>query len=308
MATLKELRVADPVLTNLAIGYHNAEHVGETIMPVVEIDKEAGKIPKFGREAFRKRSTIRQPRASSNRITPEALGSLDVNLDEHDLEYPTDYREQHEAAFDARAYALSVVQDSMSLTREMQIAELALDDTNYAASNKIALTGTSQFSDPNADVFGIFDDAKMAVKRAIGRDPNSGIIPADVFKVLKTHPQLVDKIKYVQKGVLTLPLLAELLDIPYLAIGAATWADAGNNLFDIWSKHIPLAYVPAKDPNRKRNIYEPSYGYSIRRKGSLIADSYSENGGKVELVRCTDIIRPYLLGADAGFLIKNAIA
>lgn len=304
---LAKLRVADPVLTKLAYGYHNAEHVGETIMPIVEIDKEAGKIPKFGREAFRQRQTIRKIRSASNRIEPEDIDGLDVVLDEHDLEFPIDYREQHEAAFNLRSYALGVVQESISLTREVQIKDLAYDDTKYAAANKVVLTGADKFSDPTSDVFGIFDDAKMAIKRSIGRAPNSGIIPADVFKVLKTHPQLIDKIKYVQKGVLTLPLLAELLDVPYLAVGAATTAGVADDLTDIWSKHIALAYVPAKDPNRKLTIYEPSYGYSIRRSGGLVVDTYVEGGGKIELVRCTDIIRPHLLGADAGYLIKDAI-
>ena len=42
---LQALRVQDPVLTNLAQGYHNLELVGEVLMPTVEIDKEAGKIP-----------------------------------------------------------------------------------------------------------------------------------------------------------------------------------------------------------------------------------------------------------------------
>lgn len=49
---LQKLRVQDPVLTELAQGYHNNELVAETLMPTVEIEKEAGKIPTFGRLAF----------------------------------------------------------------------------------------------------------------------------------------------------------------------------------------------------------------------------------------------------------------
>ena len=53
MSRLSSLRVVDPVLTNLAIGYSNTQTVGEVLCPFVEVEKEAGKIPKFGKEAFK---------------------------------------------------------------------------------------------------------------------------------------------------------------------------------------------------------------------------------------------------------------
>lgn len=307
MSRLAKLRVADPVLTALAQGYHNNDLVGETLMPIVEIDKETGKVPTFGREAFKVRETKRQLRAQSNRMEPEDIGSIDVNLDEHDLEYPIDYREDHEAAFPIRKYALSVVQDSIALVRETQVAALALDDANYEASNKVVLSGTSKFTDSTSDPFGVFDDAIAAVKRSIGRKPNSCVIPSDVWKVLKTHPALIEKIKYVQRGILTPELFAELVGLKQVKIGEAVTTTDGTTLTDIWSKHICLSYSALQSNGNKGTIYEPSFGYTIRRKGSLEVDTYVEAGGKIELVRCTDIIKPHLLGKAAGYLIKDCV-
>lgn len=305
---LKNLRIVDPVLTNLAQGYHNNQLVGEILMPVVEIEKEAGKVPVFGREAFKVRETIRQIRNPSNRMVPEDISTTDVNLDEHDLEYPIDYREDREAAFPLKRYALSVVQDSMALKRETQVAALALNEANYDATNKMVLSGTSQFSDNTSDPFGVFDDAITAIKRSIGRSPNVCVIPANVWKELKTHPALIDKIKYVQKGILTPDSFAELVGLDRVAIGAATYMDTSDQLQDIWKNHIVLAYSALKSSGEKGTIYEPSYGYSVRRQGSLKVDTYVENGGKIELIRCTDIIKPHLLGKAAGFLIKDCVA
>lgn len=308
MATLNQLRVSDPVLTNLALGYHNSALVGEVLMPIVTIEKEAGKVPTFGRESFRVRNTVRAVRAKSNVINPEDLGSMDVMLDEHDLAYPVDYREENEAFFSVKAYGLQVVQDSIFLMREKQIATLACDETKYATKNKIALTGTDQFSDPKSNPFNVIDDAKTQVKRSIGRTPNSMVIPQDVFDALKKNEKILDKMKSLHVAILTPELLASWFEIAEVAIGAAVTADDSDNLTDIWSKHIVLAYVPAKDPNRQRIVYEPSYGYTIRRDGGLVVDTYPGEGNKVTYVRCTDIMRPHLLGADAGYLIKDAIA
>ena len=60
---LKQLRIVDPVLTNIARGYRNAQFIGEALFPVVSVDKEGATIPKFGKEAFRLWETERAIRA-----------------------------------------------------------------------------------------------------------------------------------------------------------------------------------------------------------------------------------------------------
>ncbi|EQA04861.1 hypothetical protein HPS12939_1792, partial [Glaesserella parasuis 12939] len=50
-----------------------------------------------------------------------------------------------------------------------------------------------------------------------------------------------------------------------------------------------------------------SYGYTVRRKDGLFVDTYQEKGGKVEIIRCTDINAPFLVGKSAGYLIKGCI-
>lgn len=80
-----------------------------------------------------------------------------------------------------------------------------------------------------------------------------------------------------------------------------------GELKDIWSKAIVLAYVAPPSKEKKQNIYEPSFGYTVRRKNGLYVDTYTEVGGKVEIVRTTDINKPYIVGKAAGYLIKGCI-
>ncbi len=68
-----------------------------------------------------------------------------------------------------------------------------------------------------------------------------------------------------------------------------------------------MAYVAnGKDKGKKGNIFEP-YGYTVRRKDGLFVDTYQEKGGKVEIIRCTDINAPFLVGKSAGYLIQGCI-
>lgn len=303
---LQALRVQDPVLTNLAQGYHNLELVGEVLMPTVEIDKEAGKIPKFGRLAFRLPSTVRNLRGTSNRLDPEDITAIDVALEEHDVEYAIDYREENEAIFSLRQFALNTTQDVIALGREKEVATLALDESKYDAGNKVTLSGTSKITSKQADIFAMFDTGIRAVKRAIGRKPNVCVIAGDVWAALKEHPAVIEKLKYSQVAIVTPEVFAKLIGIDTVKIGEAVYEES-SQLKDIWSDAIVLAYVAPRSAERKGTVYEPSYGYTVRRQGGLFVDTYKENGGKLEVIRTTDIHKPHLLGSAAGYLIKGCL-
>jgi len=172
--------------------------------------------------------------------------------------------------------------------------------------NKVTLSGTSQFTDPNSDPIGVIKTGIRAIKRTTGRKPNVCAISGDVWEVLSEHPKVLEKIKYVATAVLTPEDFAKLIKVDRVVVGEAVHEQAGE-LKDIWSKAIVLAYVAPASKEQKQNIYEPSFGYTVRRKNGLYVDTYTEVGGKVEIVRTTDINKPYIVGKSAGYLIKGCI-
>ena len=54
-------RVIDPILTEVAQGYKNADMVGMALFPYVPVAQRGGKIITFGKEAFRLYNTGRTP-------------------------------------------------------------------------------------------------------------------------------------------------------------------------------------------------------------------------------------------------------
>lgn len=307
MGRLSKLRVADPVLTNLAIGYSNDQLVGDALMPFVLVDKEGGTIPVFGKEHFKLYATERALRAKSNRISPEDIGAIDIALDEHDLEYPIDYREDAESAFPLQARATAVVTEGIRLRHEVMVATLAQNPASYPTGNKIALSGTSQFTDvANSDPEGVITDAKAAVRAKIVREPNTMVIGYAAWMALKKHPKLRAILSDTRQRVLQLNDLRDIFEIPNIYVGRAVTANDAGVVSDVWGDNIVLAYVPQTDM-AQRSPYEPSYGYTLRRRGQPVVDTRTEDG-KIELIRNTDIFRPYLLGADAGYLISNTNA
>lgn len=303
---LSQLRIVDPVLTALARGYRNAQFIGEALFPIALMDKEAGVIPLFGKEAFRLWETERAIRAESNVMTPDDVGELDVVLREHDLSYPVDYREQAESMFDAERRGSKRVVDGIDLRREVACANLAQNPATYLSGAKIALAGASQWSNNGGDPIQAVEAGKEVVRARIGVRPNTITMGASVYACLKFHSKLWAALGANDVKLITLEHLKVLFGVENIFIGEALAGD--TTTADIWSDNLTLAYV-AKPASGEQADYEtPSFGYTLRRKGMPEIDTYDGAGGKVRYVRNTDIYKPVVVGADAAYLISDIVA
>ncbi|WP_405119211.1 hypothetical protein [Pseudomonas leptonychotis] len=300
---LKQLRIVDPVLTALARGYRNAQFIGEALFPIAMMDKEAGVIPLFGKEAFRLWDTERAIRAESNVMTPDDVGELDVVLREHDLAYPVDYREQAESMFDAERRGSKRVVDAIDLRREVACATLAQNPATYLAGAKVTLAGASQWSNGGGDPVGAVEMGKEVVRARIGIRPNTITMGASVYASLKFHPALRAALGADETKLITLEHLKVLFGVDNIFIGEALAGD--TTTADIWSDNLTLAYVARPAAGEQSDFETPSFGYTLRRKGMPEIDTYEGNGGKVRYVRNTDIYKPVVVGADAAYLIAD---
>lgn len=310
MGRLSKLRVVDPVLSALAIGYSNAAFVGDQLLPFVTVDKEGGKIPRFGKDAFKVYATERALRAKSNRINPDDVDGIDISLEEHDLEFPIDYREDAESAFPLQAHATNRVVEGIRLRHEAMVAGMTQNPANYPVGNKVALSGSDVFSDPLSDPEGVVDDAKAAVRNKIVKEPNTMVIGYSAWRVMKRHPALKAILSDTRSRLVQLADLREIFEIENIVVGKGIYTTDAGVVTDLWGGNLVLAYVPTAAPSVAgdapvRSAYEPSFGYTLRKKGNPVVDTRTEDG-KLEIIRNTDIFRPYMLGAEAGYVVTGA--
>lgn len=316
MSRLSNLRIVNPVLTNLAVGYTNAAFVGTALMPYANVDKEAGLVPVFGRDNFRIHSTERALRAKSNRMDMQGVTTVPFALTEHDIETPIDYREEEESAFPLQAQATLTVTEVLRLRHEKMVADKVQDLASYAPSNRAALSGTTSFAHPDSDPEGVIDDAKAQIRAGIARHPNTLVIGYSMWRQLKRHPQLKAILSDTRSRLVQLADLREIFEIPNIYVGPGIYTTDAGTPVDIWGNKAVLAYVApvpevpmvpgqVTDPGAARSMYTPSFGYTLRKRGQPKVDTRTEDG-KLEVVRNTDIFAPFLLGADAGYLVSDA--
>lgn len=306
----KLARVIDPVLTGIAQGYVHAQRVGSVLFPRVDVLQHGGRVIEFGRESFFDYKAKRAPGANVQRIQfgyegkPFALDGFAL-----DAPIPREFMQDAETVpgVDLGKRAVNTLMDSLTLSLEIEQADLAANAGNYPSGNHLALSGTGCWNRPDSDPVGAVDDAKDQVRTTCGVEPNRMVISAKAFRALKNHPRIVERFKYTSAESITAKMLAGLFDLEELAVGKTTYVDdtgADAAFKDAWGNVAVLAYTPVQDAA----IEQPSFGYTYTLKGHPFVEQAAwENSIRSWVHGVSYARKPVLTGISSGFLFTNVV-
>lgn len=303
---LRQHRVVDPVLTTVVQGYTLAELIGMQVFPVVTVTKEGGKIQLFGKEAFQDYDTARAPRARVQRADFET-GSTSYLLEEHSIEVATDKREGEETADLIRAdmTAAKMAQRIILLKHERLAAALATNTASYEGGNSTTPGAAAKWSADTSTPIADIEAAKETVRSKIGIYPNTLVIGPQVYKALKIHASVLERIKYSERGVVTADIIAQIVDVDRVIVGKAVGASDTGTFSDLWGKNAVLAYItPESNPGEGT----PSFGYTFRKMGRPNASTYYDASVKSDVAQVEDIFQCRVLAPGGGYLWKSVVA
>lgn len=313
--TPSQARVVDPVLTTIAQGIQQADMVGMALFPRVNVALRAGNIITFGREAFMLYASARSPGENTKRVQFGYAGSPFALLD-YSLEagLPIEIQQEQQSGangwtIDGASSAIKNTSDIMALRLEYQQAQLARTYASYGGSNKVTLSGTSQWSDfsGTSNPVSVVETAKEAVRAATGKRPNTCVMGAAVMAKLKQHPVIIDRTKYTGRDVATADLIASLFGVERVLVGDAVYSnDAGTTLTDVWGKDVILAYT---NTATVADAGAPTYGYTYNLNGyPLVEEPYYDRNTKSWYFPVDRAEAPVIAGISAGYMIKDAVA
>lgn len=317
--------IPDPILTNISVGFDQGQFVGNALFPNINVANAAGRYWIFGKETWVQGDTdYRAPGAVANEITGLGAAQDSFLTSEHALQVavPDEEKEQLKTPFNAMRDATELVTSKIMLGREVAIRDLVTTAANYASSNAITLSGTSQFSDyANSDPITVFKNAKLAIHAQTFMDPNLYVIPYEVMSVLEDHPKILERIKYTRDGILNEELIAKVLKltgkviVPGVAIGVQNSPEPMDVTASyMWGKDIVIAYVPSRPGQRT-----PAFGYEFTYQANNVV-RWREEPRVSDVIRVRRNYALKLVGKEtnpndadynkviAGYLIKNAVA
>lgn len=305
-----QARVVDPILTNHARGYQNADFVGGALFPQVWMPTRAAKRIEFDRSSFRRRRTRRAPGTPIPTLEFGYEGKA-VQLHQEALSgvVPREFLEEAKAVpgIDLQQDALDTVLAVIALEKEIQQANTARNTALYAATNKAALAGVDKWSGPDSDPKTQVFDSKEVIRKRIGRRPNTLVLAGGLTSALGKHPKIIQHFAYTNSSSITIPMLANYFDVQNVVSGDAIYDLQDGTTVDVWGGDAILAYV-APSTSGRRSMALPSFGYTYE----LLNHPFVEAARFCEEIKSwkNDVIDEFsaeLVGPDAGFLFQDAL-
>jgi hypothetical protein len=234
----------DIALSQFAQLYRNNTMVAEQLFPRVEVIHQSDFFWQFGREnqAIRENS-LRAPGSAAERIQ-QTLSKTKYNTNDHSYArlIPDEERGNFMAG-DLEQWVTQALMDKLLLDQEVNVAAFATNTANYAGTNTVTLSGTSQWSDPvNSSPIGDIETAKAQI-RQIGQNANLLILGDPVYGKLRVNNQLVARFVNVTGGGISLEQMAVAFGVDRVVLASAVQIDKNNVASSVWGKNAILAYA-----------------------------------------------------------------
>jgi len=305
----------DVALTNVAVQYKNDAFIADKILRPVPVTKQSDKYFIFGKEAFRIYDDLRANGAEAKEVVSWSVSTSNYYCDKRALKdiVTDDDRANADAPIDPDVETTEALTRMRLLRREYDVATYLFNTSTFSGKTQ-ALTGTDRWDDyTNSSPIEDVEDAKGTVHDAIGMEPNTVVLGYDVFKKLKHHPRILERIKYTQKGVLTPALLADVFDVEQVLVGGGLREGSvegqTSSLTKLWGKYALIAYVSMAG---KPTLKTPALGYiptwKIYGTKTYKVKKYrveAREGDMIEVESAYDVLGTCL---DAGYLYSTVIS
>ena len=304
--SLRQVRMIDPVLSSVALGYSNQSFIGHAIFPRVPVYAAGGQIIEFGKEAFLNYNLRRAPGGDTKRISLGYAGKP-YALFQDALEIPIPFEHQRDAAavvgINLQTNATKKGMQIILKSHEVEAAALATSAANYDASNKLALAAGTKWSANTGLPVNDFDSGREAIRSQCGIYPNTAWFSAVAWNAFKNNAQLAERFKYTNAdGVVTPDMVKDVLQVSEIVIGAGiTMSDQGTTS-DIWGNNAGLCYVPPSPEDADT----PAFGFTYTMDGDpRVEEIYWDQKAKSWVVPITHERAPVITAKSAGFLFQS---
>jgi hypothetical protein len=300
-------------LTNFAIKaiQDGSNFIGDQVAPKVNVQKMADKYFQFSRGNWRTTEDLRTSGNASNRSVSPSL-STDAYLIEqralHDI-VANDEIDEADSPLEPKQDCVSDLMEQLMINKEKRIADTVMvtasvaDYTSLAAASQWGYTSTTT---PIEDMDTRFD----AIAKNIGKPANQVTMGKDVFTVLKNHSDILDRIKYTQRGVVTEDLLAAVLDVDKVLVGKAVYMTTAEGIASestsfIWGKNVLIQHTA---PRPAKRVISHAYQF-YKNSGEMVVkdiEDIKNDGRYIEVQHW--VSEPKVVSTLAGSIIFGAVA
>lgn len=305
----------DRPLTNISVAYmqNPNNYIASRVFPVIPVDKKSDTYFTYPKNAWLRDEAQRRAPATESAGSGYGLSTDSYNCDVWALHKDVD--DQTRANSDNPLMpdrdATNYVTSRMLLRLEKQwAADFFVTGVWGTSTTPSNLWSNYSTSDPIEDI----EAGKQTILTNTGFMPNTLTLGYPVFRQLKNHPDIVDRIKYTSSENITTAMLARLfeLDNVYVAMGTNATNNEGETAAYslIQGKHALLAYV-----NPSPGLLAPSAGYTFSWTGvsgglgvPVGVSRIRMDAIKADRIEAEMAFDNKLVGTDLGYFFESVVA
>jgi len=314
----------DAILTNISIGYlqNQDSFIADKVFPVVPVDKKSDKFFTYTKNDWFRDEAQRRADGTESAGSGYNLSTGTYSADV--FAFHKDVGDQTVANADAPLNPLreatEFVTRRLLLRKEIQFVS-DFFTTGVWADDVTGVAGapssgeTKQWSDySSSDPINDIEAGKSEILSSTGMEANTLVLGYEVFRQLKNHPDLVDRIKYTSSQTITEDMLARMFDLDRVLVAKAVKATNNEGASDAYSfaygKSALLCHT-ASAPG----LLTPSAGYTFSWTGvsggigsTIGVSSFRMESLKAERVEAEMAFENKVIGADLGYFWNTIVA
>jgi hypothetical protein len=280
----------DQVLTNFSVAWSQStnDFISSKVFPRLPVDKRTDRYRVYNRAQMRSVGGVfkRAPGTESRGIgwtsTHETYHvdpyAVHVDLDDQTLAEADD-------PLKLPRQATSLITQRLLLSKELDWHEKFFKPGVWDNEPTPAEMWDDAASDPISEVGHWVDQFALQNAKA----PNVMIIGVDVWRALRNHPDLVDRIKYTQRGLVTADLIGAAFEIPTILVSRASW----------------VPDYEERGSAKEDNDNAPDFRYITNPKGILLTYSTDTPQDMEPLAGLSITWKGYFAGNSQGIRIKR---
>lgn len=283
-----------------------AYFVADKVFPEVYVANRTANIFQYDLSKLKEVETRADSKSEANKID-YGVFKTPITLEEHKLKGDIDPRDEKDfdrPVSDIRMDTADTILQKLLIKRERLAAVLVETTSNYPAALTQTLSAGSTWLDAGGNPEYDSITAANAVKLKCGMVPNAAMMSGTTYRLIRTSPALIERIKYTNGSTLSDEAIKQFLGVKFLFIGDAVYDSAVEGaaaaIGDIWGDGV-LYFVhnPSQNPRTMR------YGHMALRNRLWTEENIDpKRGGAEGRIRELEIGWEYKLAP--GFVVSSA--
>ena len=304
------LQQINPGLSNLSVKYANDRNeYAVTKLPTISVKHETDEYYVYGRDSFRIPETIRANGAEANQSEYQ-LSTTSYSLDRHSLKDIVTDRERDNSneATNKDLDAAEFLTDQI-LNRMEYNAASTIFTTATSFDNTGSLTSTLYWNvaSTTTDVIGNIDTMTSAILKGSGKRANTLIMGEQTFRYAKDNTNVIERIKYSERGIITAEILSSVFNIGNIIVGSAVYdqgveGSSTPSTTWLWDKKVAAMYL---EPNAKLKSPSALYNFQMPVNGEypFAVKKYRNDAREGDEIEVNAFHKTIVTGKAAGYLL-----